>query len=72
MEEFEILIVSSPDREELVAEIWHREILIAEINQEEKELQIEFYLNDRITFDLNVFLEVLKAAKDKLVIDPST
>ena len=34
MSKFKIEISSVPDRENLVSEIWHNEILVAEINQE--------------------------------------
>mgnify|MGYP006879916913 CR=1 FL=1 len=38
MSKLKIEISSVPDRENLVAEIWHNEILVAEINQETKNL----------------------------------
>jgi hypothetical protein len=66
MKEFEILITSPPDRENLVAEIWHNEILVAEINQETDNLEIEFYLNEKIAFELDDFLITLKIAKRKI------
>ncbi len=67
MKEFEILITSPPDRENLVAEIWYNEILVAEINQETEKLEIEFYLNDKIIFELDEFLEALEKAKIKII-----
>ncbi len=67
MKKFEILITDVPDRENLVAEVWYGETLIAEINQETKKLEIEFYLNEKIAFDLNEFLIALENAKGLLI-----
>lgn len=67
MKKFEILITDVPDRENLVAEVWYGETLIAEINQETKKLEIEFYLNEKIAFDLNEFLTALEKAKGLLI-----
>lgn len=66
MSKFKIEISSVPDREKLVAEIWHNEILVAEINQETENLEIEFYLNEKIIFDLDEFLKAVKNAKRKI------
>lgn len=43
MNKFRIEISSVPDRENLVAEVWFNEVLVAEINQETRELKIEFF-----------------------------
>ena len=67
MSRFEIEVSSVPDRKNLVAEVWYDEILVAEINQETKKMEIEFYLNEKITFDLNDFLKTLKIAKRKII-----
>lgn len=67
MKGFEILIASPPDREKLVAEIWYNEILVAEINQETEKLEIEFYLNEKIAFELDDFFETLERAKRKII-----
>lgn len=67
MSKFKIEISSVPDRGNLVAEIWYNEILIAEINQETEKLEIEFYLNEKITFELAEFLESLEIAKRKIM-----
>lgn len=67
MSKFKIEISSVPDRENLVAEVWYDEILVAEINQETKKLEIEFYLNEKVTFELDEFLETLKIAKRKIM-----
>jgi len=67
MSKFKIEIASVPDRENLVAEVWYDDILVAEINQETEKLEIEFYLNRKITFELNELLETLKIAKRKIM-----
>jgi hypothetical protein len=67
MRKFKIEITSVPDRENLVAEIWLDETLVAEINQETGKLEIEFYLNEKITFELDEFLETLENAKRKIM-----
>ena len=69
MEKFKIEITSVPDREELVAEIWYNEFLICEINQESEFLEIEFYIDNKISFNLYNFLSILEQAKKKLVGD---
>ena len=66
MKGFEILITSPPDRKKLVAEIWHNDILVAEINQEKENLEIGFYLNEKIKFDLDEFLKAAENAKGKI------
>ena len=67
MNKFKIEISSVPDRENLVAEIWYNEILVAEINQETEKLEIEFYLDKKIAFELADFLETLVIAKRKIM-----
>jgi hypothetical protein len=66
MSKFKIEISSVPDRENLVAEIWYNEILIAEISQEGESSEIELYKSENIRFDLDGFLETLKYAKKEL------
>lgn len=66
MNMFKIEIVSVPDREKLVAEIWYQGSLIAEINQEGK-LQIDFYLKSNVSFDFAEFIKVLGQAEVKLI-----
>jgi hypothetical protein len=67
MSKFKIEISSVPDRENLVAEIWHNELLIAEINQENEILEIELYQSEKITFGLEEFLAILNSAKKELI-----
>ncbi len=69
MKDFEILITSPPDRENLVAEIWLEDQMIAEINQENKNLELELFTDEKGRLKLNFddFLETLKMAKEKLV-----
>ncbi|WP_375560737.1 hypothetical protein ACE193_24085 [Bernardetia sp. OM2101] len=67
MKELKIEIASPPDREELVAEIWQDNQMIAEVNQENNELVIQIYFeNNFIEVNYNSFLLALLAAKDKL------
>jgi hypothetical protein len=66
MNKFNIEIVSVPDRNKLVAEIWHKKDLVAEINQEKDHLEIELYPLQKVTLDFQEFLKVLEAAKGKL------
>jgi len=67
MNQFKIEIASVPDRDKLVAEIWYGTELIAEINHEHNNLEIELYLDGKITFDYQEFINTLKAAKNKLL-----
>lgn len=69
MNDFEILITSPPDRENLVAEIWLEDQMIAEINQENENLELELFTDEKGKLKLNYdgFLETLKKAKEKLV-----
>lgn len=66
MTNFEIIIASPPDRNNLVAEIWHEENLLAEVNQETDNFEIEFYLNNTKKFNLNELMIVLDSAINKL------
>ncbi|MBQ0738835.1 hypothetical protein [Aquimarina celericrescens] len=70
MRKFKIEITSVPDREELVAEIWEGDTMVAELNQEDKDnLKLEIYSNkeNRISLDYLDFVEALKVAKEKLL-----
>jgi len=67
MEGLKVEISSVPDRENLVAEIWLNNIMIAEVNQEFGSLEIEFYFDKRSTsFDYECFLNALIEAKKRL------
>lgn len=67
MKEFKVLITSPSDREKIVAEIWFGNNLIAEINQEGDELEIDIYPNQRLTFKLDDLLSNIEKAKKKLM-----
>lgn len=67
MNKFKIDIASVPDRNNLVAEIWYEEHLLAEINQEEKTLNVEFYNVEKVTFQYEDFINTLQDAKRKLL-----
>lgn len=66
MSKFKIEITSVPDREQLVAEIWHSEFLIAEINREKEALEIELYPVKKMAFEFEEFLEILETARERL------
>ena len=69
MKNLTIEIASPPDRENLVAEIWLEEQMIAEINQENNNLELEIFIKEKGKLKLNYddFLETLEKAKKKLV-----
>jgi predicted RNA-binding protein len=64
-----IEITSPPDRENLVAEIWSGNRMIAEVNQESENLRLEIfaYENGKLELDYSDFYEALEKAKGKLV-----
>jgi hypothetical protein len=67
MTHFTIQIANTSDREKLVSEIWLEETLIAEINQESENLQIEIYAGKgKILLPLNEFMEALLQAKQEI------
>lgn len=61
MDGFEIQIVSVPDREDLVAEIWHGNALFAELRQTANGRRIVFYA-DRAEADFDALTAVLAEA----------
>ena len=65
MKTLTIEIVSPPDKENLVAEIWQDDQMIAEINQEKETLELEIYINKtgKIKLEFNNFIDTLKKAK---------
>lgn len=67
MTDFQILIASVPDREKIVAEIWFDNNLVAEINQEGKEFEIDLYPAQRLSFRQSDFLDAVEVAKKKLI-----
>lgn len=67
MSKFKIEITSIEDRDNLVAEIWYDETMIAEINQERNILELELYNLNRFSCNLQEFLNTLETAKRKLI-----
>ena len=67
MSKFKIELSSVPDRENLVAEIWYENKMVAEVNKETEKFVIEFYLDEKISFMLDEFLEVLENAKRRIL-----
>lgn len=67
MKKLTIEITSPPDREDLVAEIWRKDQMIAEVNQESENLELEVYCSENaIQLDFESFLTALLEAKEKL------
>lgn len=62
----EIIIASVPDRENLIAEIWHEEKMVAELSNEHGVISIEIYNDNHIKVTLEELLFVLKKAKKML------
>lgn len=67
MKIFKIEIASVPDRNNLVAELWFGENLIAEINNENIDFEIEFYFSETNSFKLDELLKAIEFAKNKLL-----
>lgn len=70
MMRYSIEITSVPDRERLVAEIWEGDQIVAEINQENDELEIEIYCQKHprsLALNYEAFTEALKVGKEKLL-----
>ena len=67
MSKFYIELSSVPDRENLVAEIWYEKKMVAEVNKETEKFVIEFCLDEKISFMLDEFLEVLENAKRRIL-----
>ena len=67
MSKFNIELSSVPDRENLVAEIWYEKKMVAEVNKEREKFVIEFYLDEKISFMLDEFFEVLENAKRRIL-----
>lgn len=70
MNKFEIIIVTLPDRERPVAEIYYDNMHWVEISEETDEPVIQFYRHPSMPyweFDLDEALEVLARAKAKLL-----
>ena len=67
MSKFNIELSSVPDRENLVAEIWYEKKMVAEVNKETEKFVIEFYLDEKNSFMLDEFLEVLENAKRRIL-----
>lgn len=69
MEKLSIQILSVPHREELIAEIQCNHYVLAEINQDYNDLQIEVFSYDetQIMISLDEFIKILEEAKNKLL-----
>lgn len=66
MKKLELTITSVPDRENLVAEIWLQDKMIAEVNSEGGTFNLELYHSGQINVPLEEFIKILVDAKKKL------
>ena len=67
---FRITVISLPDREDLVAEIFYKNEQWAEISQETGELLVQFYNSDNQNyweFSLSEAIQVLESARFHLI-----
>jgi hypothetical protein len=67
MNEFKLVVVSSPDRENLVAEIWLKNDLLAEISHETDTWKLNLYPVPHFSMELDDFLQQFEIAKKKLM-----
>ena len=69
MKNFEITIASVPDMDNLVAEIWFQNYMVAEVNQEAG-INVRFFSpnqnKDNIEINLDDLIKVLIEAKERL------
>jgi len=69
--ELTVQIASVPDRDGLVAEIWHGDVMVAEINQGQgRSLRVELYPSPRDAhwdFDLDDLIGALAEARRRLL-----
>lgn len=69
MKHLTIEIASPPDRENLVAEIWQNDQMIAEINKEGEIFELVIFATnpEGIKLKYDDFVDILKRAKRKLI-----
>lgn len=67
MNKFEVVIASVPDRENVVAEIWYDRKMLAEVSNEDGNVEVELYPGEAIKVSLTSFLDVLRDAQKKLL-----
>ena len=69
--EYELIIASSPEREKVFCEIYYQGQILGEISQEEKELLLEIYsCSNNLNFwaiSLEEFQKILEIAKKHLL-----
>ncbi|MFC4476499.1 hypothetical protein [Flavobacterium chungangensis] len=61
-----IIITDDIDKDNLIAEIWFKDQIIAEINSEKLRLEIEFNDIKGLQLDLEDLLEAINISKSKL------
>lgn len=69
MKKLTIEIASPPDRDNLVAEIWQDDVMIAEVNQESENLELEIFAgeNGKLKLKYDEFSDALIMAREKLI-----
>ncbi len=70
LDNWRIVLASPPDREDVVAEIWHGNEMWAEVARERDCFSVEFYprpSNLPWRFDLEEAVSAVQAAKNKLL-----
>jgi len=70
MDDFEILIMNCPDRDDLVADIYFKNSQVAQVFQEESVLKIQIFPSsdtDFWEFDLQQLTSILDTAQKKLL-----
>lgn len=65
MKEIKIIITDDIDKANLIAEIWYKNQIIAEINSEKSRLEIEFNDIKGLQLDLEDLLEAINISKSK-------
>lgn len=65
---FKVEIASVPDRDDLVAEVWYGDDLVAELRHEASSVHIQIYSSPTGKWDMRLadFVRVLEKARDRL------
>lgn len=74
MSEFQILVVSGPDRDGLTAELWQDNTLVAELFEDSGELRLQLHTsrgNPWWEFSYAEFQQALTAMRGRLLGEPS-
>lgn len=61
-----IIITDDDKRDNLIAEIWHQDKIIAEVNSEKNQLEIEFFDIKGLVINFEEFVELIQNVKNEL------